>query len=306
MSTAANAVDSLFDAAFLARLETLALAARRLAKGRQRAERRSHARGASVEFAEYRPFVTGDDWRHIDWHAYARWRQLVLKLFVEEEDLHVHLLFDCSRSMDWGHPRKFDHVRRIVAGLAYLTLANLDRAAAVPLGLDPGMYPAWPPSRGRHRFLQLLRYLADCPLSNHGSPPALADAARRWCAARPRRGLVLWVSDLWGASPEDAIHALDRLRHARHEVAVIQITDPDENSAGATGEFEIEDVETGALRTVIVDGRLAREYRVRFDAYQESLRRYCRQYQIPLLQADTSLPVAELLMRSLLEGGFVS
>ena len=114
------------------------------------------------------------------------------------------------------------------------------------------------------------------------------------------------MSDLWGASPEDAIHALDRLRHARHEVAVIQITDPDENSAGATGEFEIEDVETGALRTVIVDGRLAREYRVRFDAYQESLRRYCRQYQIPLLQADTSLPVSELLMRSLLEGGFVS
>ena len=303
MSTAA-AVDTLFDAAFLARLETLALAARRLAKGRQRAERRSQARGASVEFAEYRPFVSGDDWRHIDWNAYARWRQLVLKLFVEEEDLHVHVLFDCSRSMDWGEPRKFDHVRRIVAGLAYLTLANLDRAAAVPLGLDRAAYPAWAPSRGRHRFLQLLRYLADCPLAV-GAPPALADAVRRWCATRPRRGTVLWVSDLWGASPEDAIQALDRLRHARHEIAVIQITDPGENTAGGTGEFEIEDVETGGLRTVIVDGRLAREYRERFDAYQESLRRYCRQYQVPLLQADTSQPVPDLLMRSLLEGGFV-
>ncbi len=303
MSTAAE-VDTLFDAAFLARLETLALAARRLTRGRQRAERRSQARGASVEFAEYRPFVSGDDWRHIDWNAYARWRTLVLKLFVEEEDLHVHLLFDCSRSMDWGEPRKFDHVRRIVAGLAYLTLANLDRAAAVPLGLEPGAYPAWAPSRGRHRFLQLLRYLADCPLA-HGTPPALADAARRWCATRPRRGLVLWVSDLWGASPEDAVQTLDRLRHARHEVAVIQVTDPAENSAGTTGEFEIEDVETGGVRTVIVDGRLAREYRERFDAYQESLRRYCNRYQISLLQADTSLPVPDLLMRSLLEGGFV-
>ena len=303
MSTAA--VDTLFDAAFLARLETLALAARRLARGRQRAERRSQARGASVEFAEYRPFVSGDDWRHIDWNAYARWRTLVLKLFVEEEDLHVHLLFDCSRSMDWGHPRKFDHVRRIVAGLAYLTLANLDRAAAVPLGLAPGAYPAWPPSRGRHRFLQLLRYLADCPLADAGAPPALADAARRWCATRPRRGMVLWVSDLWGASPDDAVQALDRLRHARHEIAVIQLTDPDETTAGGTGEFEIEDVETGGVRTVIVDGRLAREYRQRFDAYQESLRRYCAQYQVPLLQTDTALPVPDLLMRSLLEGGFV-
>ena len=299
-----TAADTLFDAAFLARLETLALTARRLAKGRQRAERRSQARGASVEFAEYRPFVSGDDWRHIDWNAYARWRTLVLKLFVEEEDLHVHLLFDCSRSMDWGDPRKSDHVRRIVAGLAYLTLANLDRAAAVPLGLEPGAYPAWAPSRGRHRFLQLLRYLADCPLAA-GPPPALADAVRRWCANRPRRGLVLWVSDLWGASPDDALHALDRLRHARHEVAVIQVTDPAENTAGNPGEFEIEDVETGGLRTVIVDGRVAREYRERFDAYQESIRRYCRRYHIALLQADTSLPVPELLMRSLLEGGFV-
>ena len=117
--------------------------------------------------------------------------------------------------------------------------------------------------------------------------------------------MVLWVSDLWGASPEDALQALDRLRHARHEVAVIQVTDPEENSAGTTGEFEIEDVETGGLRTVIVDGRLAREYRERFAAYQESIRRYCHQYQISLLQADTSLPVPDLLMRSLLEGGFV-
>ncbi len=294
----------LFDAAFLARLETLALAARRLSRGRQRAERRSQARGASVEFAEYRPFVSGDDWRHIDWNAFARWRQLVLKLFVEEEDLHVHLLFDCSRSMDWGEPRKFDHVRRIVAGLAYLTLANLDRAAAVPLGLGHE-HPRWAPSRGRHRFLQLLRYLADCPLSQADPPVPLADAVGRWSSTRPRRGLVIWVSDLWGMSPDDATAALDRLRHARHELAVIQITDPNEGEAGGVGEYEIEDVESGSLRTVIVDGRMAREYHTRYEDYQEAIRRYCRQHQIPLLQTGTDVAVEDLLMRSLLEGGFV-
>ena len=300
----ATAVDLLFDAAFLARLESLALAARQLTRGRQRAERRSQVHGASIEFAEYRPFTNGDDWRHIDWNAFARWRQLVLKLFVEEEDLHVYLLFDCSRSMDWGEPRKFDHVRRIVAGLAYLTLANLDRAAAVPLGLAGGAYPLWASSRGRHRFLQLLRYLADCPLAD-SAPPTLADAVRRWCVTRPRRGLAIWVSDLLGATPDDAIQALDRLRHARHDVAVVQIIDPDENGAGDPGEFEVEDVETGQTRTVIVDRQLAREYRARFDAYQETLRRYCRQHRIPLLQTDTGLAVHDLLLRSLREGGFV-
>ena len=86
-------------------------------RSRQRSERRSVQRGASVEFAEYRPFVSGDDWRYIDWNAFARWRQLVLKLFVEEEDLHVHLLLDCTVSMDWGAPVKFDYARQLIAGL---------------------------------------------------------------------------------------------------------------------------------------------------------------------------------------------
>src|SRR5882757_260432 len=156
--------DALFDPELLRRYESLSLLARQLVRGRMRAERRSVQRGASVEFAEYRPFVEGDDWRYVDWHAFARWRQLVLKLYVEEEDLHVHLLLDCSASMDWGSPVKFDHARRILAGLAYIALANLDRAALVPLGA-PNV-KAWPPSRGRDRFFQMLRYLAACPVGS--------------------------------------------------------------------------------------------------------------------------------------------
>ena len=79
---AETAIEKLFARDFLQRLEALSLAARQLVRGRMKAERRSSARGASVEFAEYRPFADGDDWRYIDWNAFARWRQLVLKLFV--------------------------------------------------------------------------------------------------------------------------------------------------------------------------------------------------------------------------------
>src|SRR5471032_3174016 len=153
-----TAVDQLFDREFLQRLEGLSLAARQLVRGRMKAERRSSHRGASVEFAEYRPFTSGDDWRHIDWNAFARWRQLVLKLYVEEEDLHVHLLLDGSASMDWGAPVKFDYARQVVAGLGYLGLGNFDRVAVVPLGGDTKSW--WQPARGRDRFLPLLRYLA--------------------------------------------------------------------------------------------------------------------------------------------------
>lgn len=297
----ATDVDELFDPAFLARLESLSLLARQLVRSRQRSERRSIQRGASVEFAEYRPFVSGDDWRYIDWNAFARWRQLVLKLFVEEEDLHVHLLLDCTGSMDWGSPVKFDYARQLIAGLAYITLANLDRAAVVPLAAED--YQLWPPSRGRHRFLQLLRYLARCPLAD--SATRLEDAARRWVATQPRRGMVVWVSDLFGADLGDALRALDRLRYSRHEVAVIQIRDPSEALAGDPGEYEVEDCETGAVQKVIVDSGLARKYRERFAEYQESILRYCRTYQIPLLQASTEVSVPDLITRSLMTGGFV-
>lgn len=186
-------VNELFDGEFRRQLESLRLLSRRLVTGRQRAERKSFKRGSSVEFAEYRRFTAGDDWRNIDWNAYARWRQLVLKLFVEEEDLHVHLLLDCTLSMDWGDPNKFDCARRLVAGLAYLALSNLDRAGVVPVG-NPG-HPVWRPSRGRGKFLALLRHLAACGVNS--STVSLAEGVRSWTDSRPRRGLALFVSDLW-------------------------------------------------------------------------------------------------------------
>ncbi|HEY5793250.1 MAG TPA: DUF58 domain-containing protein [Chthoniobacterales bacterium] len=283
--------DELFDAGLLQRYESLSLLARKLVRGRMRAERRSVRRGASVEFAEYRPFVAGDDYRYIDWHAFARWRQLVLKLFIEEEDLHVHLLLDCSQSMDWGAPVKFDQARRLIAGLAYIALANLDRASIVPLGLEAP--PGLPPSRGRERFLQIIRYLARCPVSSGVS--RLEDRARAWLASRPRRGSVVWVSDLLGRDPEDALRALDRLRHARHEVAIIHLLDPSETLAGDPGEYEFEDCESGQVRRVVVDQAAARAFRQRVADYRESLSRYGKKHQIPILSAQTTDEVAGLL-----------
>jgi len=117
--------------------------------------------------------------------------------------------------------------------------------------------------------------------------------------------MVIWVSDLWGADTEDALRALDRLRYARHDLAVIQVIDPGETDAGERGEYEIEDHETGALRKVIIDQKTRTEYRARVEAYQASLRDYCRRHQIALMQTGTAQSVPELLMEALLQGGFV-
>jgi hypothetical protein len=109
---AAGAADVLFDEAFLRRLEQLELASRRMTAGRMKGERRSVRRGQSVEFADYRNYSAGDDLRQLDWNVYARLERLFIKLFVEEEDVTVHVLVDASRSMDFGEPNKLTFARR--------------------------------------------------------------------------------------------------------------------------------------------------------------------------------------------------
>lgn len=287
--------DELFDAELLRRYESVSLLARRLARGRMRAERRSTSRGASVEFAEYRPFVSGDDWRYIDWHAFARWRQLVMKLFIEEEDLHVHLMLDCSASMEWGSPAKYDHARRVVAGLAYLALANLDRAAIVPL--FPAGGRGIPPSRGRERFMQMLRFLAACPIAPGAQ--GLEEAASAWLATRPRRGLVVYAGDLFGTGEGDAAAALDRLRHARHEIALVHVLDDSELRPPEPGEYELEDCETGTVRRIVVDGAAARRFRERREGFLKTLEDYGKRHRVPLLQAGTHSDIGEILTATL-------
>lgn len=298
----AAAIEELFSQDFLKQLEGLSLLARQLARRSHRAERRAVERGVSPEFAEYRPYTPGDDTRYIDWHAFARWRHLVLKLFVEEHDLPVHLLVDCTASMDWGEPRKFDHARQVAAGLAYVALGNHDRVGLAPLSAEKGSL-AFPADRGKDRFWPLLRRLAGFEVSP--GPLRLGELVHSWLGRQPPRGLVVLVSDLWGADMEDAFDALDRLRYSRHEVAVVQITDGNELEAGPLGEYKLEGAEGGS-RTVLVDRRVQERFRQSASAYQEKITLYCRKNGLPLLQAQTDSPVPDILLKMLRVEGFLA
>src|SRR5271169_2355962 len=117
----------LLDPQFLARLEQLELVSRKIFLGRMKGERRSKRKGQSVEFADYRNYVKGDDLRFLDWNLYARLDRLFIRLFQEEEDLHLYLLIDNSLSMDFGTPSKLHYAKQIAAALAFVGLVNLDR-----------------------------------------------------------------------------------------------------------------------------------------------------------------------------------
>src|SRR6516162_3555313 len=117
----------LLDPQFLARLEQLELVSRKIFLGRIKGERRSKRKGQSVEFADYRNYVIGDDLRFLDWNLFARLDRLFLRLFMEEEDLHVYLLIDNSMSMDFGEPTKLFYSKQVAAALGFIGLVNLDR-----------------------------------------------------------------------------------------------------------------------------------------------------------------------------------
>src|SRR3974390_512916 len=122
-----TATKPLLDPDFLARLEQLELVSRKIFMGRMKGERRSKRKGQSVEFADYRNYVIGDDLRFLDWNLFARLEKLFIRLFMEEEDLHFYVLIDNSLSMDFGTPSKLHYARQIAAALAFVGLVNMDR-----------------------------------------------------------------------------------------------------------------------------------------------------------------------------------
>lgn len=302
MENQSPAHSTLFDQDFLSQLEGLVLLARQLARSRNRADRRSSQRGASVEFAEYRPFQPGDDWRYIDWNAYARWRTLVLKLFAEDQDLPVWILVDATPSMAFGSPTtKWDHARRLAAGLAYIALSSHDRVGLAAPGA--ASLALLTPARGRHNFQSILRFLEQLEPGEPGA--SLEHLISRWLGGRPQRGMVIWITDHWGNTANDAANALHRLRHSRNEVSLVHITAPAEAEAGTVGEYRLECIDGGEPRTVIVDEGVRRAYRQRYATYCSALNQLCRGSAIPLLPASTAVDCVELLTRSLHQKGFV-
>src|SRR6516162_6522012 len=136
--------DPLLTPELLRRLEQFQLLAARRAKSSAKGERRSRARGQSVEFADYRTYVHGDDFRYLDWNLYGRLERLFLKLYEEERELPVRIFLDASESMTFGTPRKFDFARQVAAAVGYVALCGFDRVSVIPFpsaSVDPATDP---------------------------------------------------------------------------------------------------------------------------------------------------------------------
>src|SRR6058998_1565262 len=192
MTVAAPKNELLLDPGFMARLDQLDLISRKLLAGKMKGERRSKRRGQSVEFADYRNYVVGDDLRFIDWNIYARLDKLFLKLFLEEEDLSLYILVDVSKSCDYGEPHKALYMKQVAAALGYCGLVNYNRvhisAMADGIVADTGAM------RGRRRVAQMIDFVSK--LQPQGSSH-LSEACKRFALAHRHKGVCVIISDFF-------------------------------------------------------------------------------------------------------------
>jgi uncharacterized protein (DUF58 family) len=288
----ATARPQFFTAEFLAQLERLSIASRRTFRGRVKGERRSPRKGQSVEFSDYRAYGVGDDLRYVDWNIYGRTDRLHVKLFVDEEDLCLHLLLDASASMAFGKPSKLEFGARLAAALGFVGLVNLER---VGVGLlREQVAEGWPPVRGRNQFIPLANFLGG--VSAHGGTSLNAGLANY--AARGREpGIAVVMSDFLDPSGyEGGLRAL--LEH-RFEVHVVHVLDPAEMNPDVGGDLRLVDSETGEARELTVDGDGLRAYRERLHDFLERVEAFCRAHEIGYHRVVTDVTVESVVLTHL-------
>lgn len=284
--------DDLLDPPLMRRLELLSIRSSRPMYGRHRGERKSPRKGGNVEFADFRPYYPGDDFRAIDWAAYARLEQLFVKLFVEEEDLHVYLLLDTSASMDFGEPNKFLFARRLAAALAYIALAGLDRVSLI--GWSAGRPVIEPPRRGKPAIFKLLDSMASMTC---GGPTSLSTTVDQLLARRLRPGVAIIISDF--LDPEGAQRPIDRLCFHKFQPMAIQVLAPGELEPDLRGDLQLVDSESGREIDVSMNQRARRQYQLRLRELLDQIETSCKRRRVPYLRTRSDAPLEALTLRYL-------
>jgi len=293
---------ALINADLLAKLERLDVAFRRAQRGRPEGERSAPHRGGRIEFADYREYSPGDDFRHVDWNVLSRTDDLVVKQFEREEQYLVCLLLDRSASMgfpcDGAEPTKLEYGAACLAALAYIALAAGHR---VETGFFADGRTDWlPVGSDKNAIFGLIDRLAGVDAAGRTSVgPAIEDVFER---SREKRLLVL-LSDLLDDGEPHPV--LSTLTARGFDVSVVQVLSHEEAQPTVRGRIRLRDAETGETLSVrLTDGVVA--------AYAEALRdlgerwsAFCGRHDVRFLSTTTDVPFEDFVMRYLRHGGLV-
>jgi uncharacterized protein (DUF58 family) len=296
-----STAEPLFEPGFVRALESLSLAGRRAPSGRTAGQWRSPASGSSVEFSDYRTYAPGDDFRRIDWNAYARLERLFVRLYRAEEDLALTLMLDSSASMAWGRPPKARIAAQLAGALAFVALHSGDR---VDLFVCRDDDPAERLNglRGQAAAWTAWRMLENIGCSGATNLNRSLPACTRWMRGA---GMTVLLSDLF--SPAGYQQGINALLGLRQDVLLIHIMAPDELQPppDMLGEWRLLDSEPNAPVEASITPSVLRAYRRLLAVFTEEVSDFCRRRGVAYLQLRSDTKVDEVVLRTFRGMGLV-
>jgi len=255
---------------------------------------RSPHKGFSVEFKEHRPYVRGDEVRAIDWKVFGKTDRLYIREYEEETNLRCTILLDSSGSMGYrgaasNGMSKHDYAVRLAACLAYLMLQQQDSVGLVRF--DAKLRRYIPP---RSRATHLRAIVEELARSRPEHETELGAVFHELVPKIHRRGLLVVLSDCFG-DVDELLKALAHFRHAKHEIIVFQIWDPDELSFPFRGWMQFQSLETATHRRLVDPAHVRNAYLENLRRFREQLLSGCRRHRIDLVPLTTERPYADAL-----------
>lgn len=287
-------MENIFDLNFFQKLNTLKLNSYIRTKQGMSGERKSGAKGSSVEFSDYREYFPGDDLRRIDWNVYGRTEKLYIKEFMEEKEIPFTLFLDTSASMDFGEQKKSVMALRLAAVFAWLVLKQLDRVEI--LTLRDGRLGKTSPVTGRGSFQKLLNELEQVTFEGK---TRINEAVRR--SSFNGRGICILISDF--LDPEGIDEAIRYLTFKKQEVLLIQVLAREEVNFEGEGTLALEDMETGEQVRVTMTRQTLKVYEEALEAHNQALQKLAKRYGCAWQQVVADEDLEKVVFHTLKQKG---
>lgn len=280
-------MNDIFDGEFFGALKSLKLAVKMRQNSGMSGARRSLAKGSSVEFSDFREYISGDDTRRVDWNAYGRLDRLFVKLFTEEKEASFRIMVDVSKSMDYGQGKKAAALR--IAGMfSYMVLTNLDRLYLTTMNqtcvkTTKGM-------SGGYSFQRVLSELSGTVFE--GETNLVGGILSQPLVGR---GVTILISDFFDC--DDLKEALAYLAYKKQEIILIQVLDEEEINPGVEGYVNLIDSENGSQCRVMVTSKIRREYEAALVSFKERLRGLAVNYRADYALFSSGEPLEQWIAK---------
>ncbi|MDQ2087188.1 DUF58 domain-containing protein [Herbivorax sp. ANBcel31] len=285
---------NLFDSEFIKKLENLKLWSKIMIQDGGAGNRKSRAKGSSVEFSDYREYTIGDDFKRIDWNAYGRFEKLFIKLFMEERESPVQIFLDVSKSMDYGEPDKSIASRRLAAAISYITLSNYDKVSVLCINDKIDEFKS--SLRGKNSFKEVANLLENV---KYDGVTNIYDTILKH-HFKSGKGVSVVISDFF--SEGSMMDMIKYLQFKKQHVYICHVLSPQEISPDIGESLRLIDSETGMHREVTASKSLLKMYNRVYQNFVNELEEICTKRGVHYMLMDTSLPI-ETLIRMVVSKG---